>query len=150
MIRDPDRLLVLVGLALAAAILVLLCTDGRACPPDSAYETGRPVILEAGCLAPAGVWRSAEAHRDREAATAAIVAERDQLRVDLASLQSRYLHAREATAAMLLELSRDLRLARDALAVQPCVCDCPTVGVGAAACVACGLGGAVLGFRFAE
>lgn len=129
-------------------VIVLLLRPAHACPTPEAFQTGAPVNVPAGCPTPPGVWRSPEAHRARESCVAAVAAERDALRVDLAALQSRYVRARATTARLMLGLSHDLTLAREAL-LAPCVCDpCPTLALGTVSCAACGIGAGLLGWQF--
>jgi len=140
--RDEAWLTVLCVLLFGVLVLLMRC-EAEACPSPEVFEQGRPVNLPAGCPAPAGVWRSVEGHREREGDVAAVVAERDRLRVDLAALEQRYIEARRTTARLMLDLAQRLELCRDVVA-EPCVCP-SALPVGAAACGACGLGAGLMG-----
>lgn len=117
----------------------LLCPGGEL----FAASEGRSLKLPAGCPAlEAGLWRSVEGDARLFAEHEALVAERDQLRVELAEVQAKLTRCRQSAAIALSDCAGDLRRARDDLAgVQACACD--EILMAGAACALCGVGAGV-------
>jgi len=156
---DASRALLLVLLTLAALVMSgLVVGSARGddaprgvwptssgdvsllCPVAQVYEqaAGRPVKVPRGCVAgEAGLWRSVEVDARLYADLKAIIAERDALRVDLATARAKLLTCRQWTSTQMLGCVEDLRTATGALEAVT-ACDCHPYTTAAAACAACG------------